>query len=281
MPDPAGERDEYPIERGFPISEVSALAEREGRAKLHYRPLTTMHKWWATQLGSVFRAISLYTLLDDPKRVSIDDRLAGDISLSEFGDETSTESTDVRALAEDVETEVAKTAGNLTTKVGDGGSNITLQDILDARKELSSKKVPQSQRFLPLDPAQYNVLLSENNIAFSNRYGDNSAIQQGQFGTVYGFNAVDWNYAQTNTSPSPNELNNLALHRDALTFVNRPLPVDGVGVDQSRADYQNLSLRVTMSYSHEYLGWMVTLDILYGVSVLRDDHGVILATQTS
>ena len=63
--------DSYPIERGFPIERVNDLAARETRAKLHYRPLSVLHKWWARQLGSVFRAISLYTFLDDPSAVQV------------------------------------------------------------------------------------------------------------------------------------------------------------------------------------------------------------------
>ena len=82
---------ERPIERGFPIEQVTELATREGRAKLYYRPLTTMHKWWAGKLGSTFRAICLYTLLDDPDRVTVEDDIDGNTSLSAFtpGDDDS------------------------------------------------------------------------------------------------------------------------------------------------------------------------------------------------
>lgn len=69
--EPRGQRREFPIERGFPIEQVNDLADREGRAKLHYRPLTTMHKWWARRLGSVFRAICLYSLVDDASAVTV------------------------------------------------------------------------------------------------------------------------------------------------------------------------------------------------------------------
>ena len=107
MTDPAEGPDRRPIERGFPISEVSALAEREGRAKLHYRPLTTMHKWWARQLGSVFRAICLYTLLDDPNRVNIRDypETENDASLSEFTDDNGDNELDIGALIDNVDLE--------------------------------------------------------------------------------------------------------------------------------------------------------------------------------
>ena len=58
-------RTETPIERGFPIERVNEIAEKEGRAKPWYRPIYTMHKWWARRPGCLFRAITLYSLLDE------------------------------------------------------------------------------------------------------------------------------------------------------------------------------------------------------------------------
>jgi adenine-specific DNA methylase len=65
------ERTTLPIEKGFPIERVNEIAAKEGRAKMHYRPIYTMHKWWARRLGCVFRTISLYTLLDDSEGVEV------------------------------------------------------------------------------------------------------------------------------------------------------------------------------------------------------------------
>ncbi|HET7324871.1 MAG TPA: DUF1156 domain-containing protein [Halococcus sp.] len=87
MSDPdADSRDTLPIERGFPIEQVNDLADREGRAKMYYRPLSTMHKWWARQLGSVFRAISLYSLVDDPSAVERHTADQETLNLSAFSD---------------------------------------------------------------------------------------------------------------------------------------------------------------------------------------------------
>jgi adenine-specific DNA methylase len=61
----SGKRPELPIERGFPIERVNEIAEKEGRAKQWYRPIYTMHKWWARRPGCLFRAITLYSLLDE------------------------------------------------------------------------------------------------------------------------------------------------------------------------------------------------------------------------
>ncbi len=72
-PQQTSKRTELPIERGFPIERVNEIAGREGHggARQWYRPIYAMHKWWARRLGSVFRSITLYTLLDDPTEVEV------------------------------------------------------------------------------------------------------------------------------------------------------------------------------------------------------------------
>jgi len=44
---------------------VNRIAEREAHARRYYRPVYTMHNWWARWLGSVFRTIVLYALTDE------------------------------------------------------------------------------------------------------------------------------------------------------------------------------------------------------------------------
>ncbi len=98
------ERTELPIERGFPIERVNEIAEKEGRAKMYYRPIYTMHKWWARRLGCVFRAISLYTLLDDPEKVSVYEPGHEGGTLADYGDDADGESDlDVASLLERVD----------------------------------------------------------------------------------------------------------------------------------------------------------------------------------
>ena len=58
-----------PIEIGSPIEELNKIADKEAKAKRYYRPIYTIHKWWARRLGSVFRTILLYTLVDNDTKV--------------------------------------------------------------------------------------------------------------------------------------------------------------------------------------------------------------------
>ncbi|NHN46391.1 DUF1156 domain-containing protein [Halostella sp. JP-L12] len=61
-----------PIEISFPIDQVNEIAEKEAHAKRYYRPVYTMHKWWARRLGSVFRTMLLYALADEEMSVDSD-----------------------------------------------------------------------------------------------------------------------------------------------------------------------------------------------------------------
>jgi adenine-specific DNA methylase len=82
------DRKELPIERGFPIRQLNDISEKEsyGGARQWYRPIYTMHKWWARRLGSVFRAICLYTLVDDPEDVEVYEPGQG-TKLDDFNDD--------------------------------------------------------------------------------------------------------------------------------------------------------------------------------------------------
>ncbi|QPS85632.1 hypothetical protein I6G46_15675 [Serratia plymuthica] len=50
------------LECSFPAKEISQVAEHESWRKEINRPIYHIHKWWATRLGSVFRAIALSAL---------------------------------------------------------------------------------------------------------------------------------------------------------------------------------------------------------------------------
>ena len=58
-----------PIEHSFPSAQIDKLAEAESWRKEIYRPLYSIHKWWAKRLGTVFRAITLGATMDDEEDI--------------------------------------------------------------------------------------------------------------------------------------------------------------------------------------------------------------------
>jgi adenine-specific DNA methylase len=106
-----GGRKTLPIEKGFPIERVNEIAEKEARAKMYYRPIYTMHKWWARRLGCVFRTISIYALLDNPEEVEVYEP-GENQSLSSFNDSNGT----VGELINEVDTEDPESLWSLYNK---------------------------------------------------------------------------------------------------------------------------------------------------------------------
>lgn len=71
---------------------------------------------------------------------------------------------------------------------------------------------------------------------------------------------------------------NFVFHRNALALVSRPLalPRVGVGALAANVTYNNLSMRVVMSYQGKDQGTLVTLDMLLGVAIFESKAGVLL-----
>jgi hypothetical protein len=76
----------------------------------------------------------------------------------------------------------------------------------------------------------------------------------------------------------PNGDYNFAFHRNALSLVSRPLaqPRSGTGALSGVANFNDLSVRVTITYNGTAQGHLVTLDILAGVKVLDEDLGAVM-----
>jgi hypothetical protein len=79
-------------------------------------------------------------------------------------------------------------------------------------------------------------------------------------------------------NPLPGGSYNWLFHRNALALVTRPLalPMVGTGVRAGIANYNNLSMRVTMTYDSDLQGTKVTVDTLMGVKVLDLNLGAVM-----
>jgi hypothetical protein len=69
-----------------------------------------------------------------------------------------------------------------------------------------------------------------------------------------------------------------AFHRNAVALVTRPLaaPQPGTGALSSVANYNGLSIRVTITYDGSKQGHLVTVDILGGIEVLDERMGCLV-----
>lgn len=62
---------------------------------------------------------------------------------------------------------------------------------------------------------------------------------------------------------------NLAFHRNAFAFVNRPMALPMGGADGAVVNYNGLSIRVTMGYTMSRKVNTISYDILYGMKLLQ------------
>jgi hypothetical protein len=78
--------------------------------------------------------------------------------------------------------------------------------------------------------------------------------------------------------PGPAGALNMALHRNAIALVTRPLaiPNNAMGVLSHVGVYNDIAMRVSMQYSIANGGTVVNLDILAGVAVLDTNLAVVL-----
>jgi hypothetical protein len=88
----------------------------------------------------------------------------------------------------------------------------------------------------------------------------------------------DLDLQQRHHQPPPGGSYNWLFHRNALALVTRPLalPMPGTGVRAGIANYNNLSMRITMTYDSDLQGTKVTVDTLMGVKVLDHNLGAVM-----
>jgi hypothetical protein len=78
------------------------------------------------------------------------------------------------------------------------------------------------------------------------------------------------------TGSGPVTTNNIGFARSAMGLAIRrlPKPLPGTGAIAEYAEFGNFGMRVVMTYQPNTLAQQFTVDMLYGVGVLRNNHGV-------
>lgn len=179
-------------------------------------------------------------------------------------------------LGEKIESTLAALYSSLTgSVVNSGGGDIVEDDILEARENLTNARAPQTDRFLYLDPAQVSVMLKIDRFTTPANYGSGEPIQTGELGKIHGFRCFESLFVPSAASPASKS--NLALHRNAMVLAMRPLPEPKApGAVASVIEKDGMGMRVIYSYNADQLADQVTLDILFGVGVLRSALGLVI-----
>ena len=186
----------------------------------------------------------------------------------------------VVALAEKIESDLLGLYAQFTANptVGTPSTAITEAAIDQAETVLFQAKVPASQpRYLVVDPNTYSQLRQITRFSEYNTAGEAGlrALVDGVVGKMKDFYIFRSQFV-SKTGSGPVSTHNLAFAKNALGLVVRrlPQPIPGTGAIAEYAELGNFGMRVTMSYQPNTLAQQFTVDVLYGVGVLRNSFGV-------
>jgi hypothetical protein len=164
------------------------------------------------------------------------------------------------AIAAKVDNTIAQSMTNGFTAYGAYGTALNDQLILFVNRYLDDAKAPQTNRSFVVTPQGKQEMLAIDKYI---RYdaigigGDQNSIKNGQIGEIYGVKVyMSQNLVQVTSSPNQN--NHLFFHTEALAVAMQENP------------------RTQATYKQEYLGWLVTVDVLFGLSTLRPSFGFVV-----
>ncbi|MCB1153239.1 hypothetical protein KDL45_06280 [bacterium] len=154
----------------------------------------------------------------------------------------------------------------LYTEAGNGGTveALDLEAVLGASMALDEADAPQEDRFMVVSPDAKASLLEEE--AFTSRdfmspVDTNSPVQSGLLGQILGCRVFVSNNVAKTLESGVDLYHNLMFQRGAIALAIQ------------------LGPRVQANYIPEYLGTLVTVDVIYGYAALNADFLVDMQTQ--
>ena len=151
-----------------------------------------------------------------------------------------------KVIGSDGSTAANTTASNI--------AQITDAGLRKAIQTLDDNLAPAEDRCLIIPPSMKNALLGIDKFTLFQHFGNANALQKGVFGEIYGIPVrISTNCPSGTTSDSVAYRVAFLAHKDAIC----------TAIQQD--------VRVQAQYKQEYLGTLVTSDMLYGIKALRTD----------
>lgn len=168
------------------------------------------------------------------------------------------------AIAEKIDANIATdmtTAWKAASQAyGTYGTAISDDLILSINRYLSENKAPRSDRSIVVHPKGEAEMLAIDKFVRYDALGvgyDDNAIRNGKLGRIYGAEVyMSQNLVYLDTATD--EYNSLFFHKEAWAIALQMEP------------------RTQAQYKQEYLGWLVTVDVLYGTAALRSNFGFVI-----
>lgn len=189
----------------------------------------------------------------------------------------------VIAIAERMESDLLSLYAGFTQnpKMGAPATLLTEAVIGSAETQLFNQKMPVTQgKYLVLDGNTYDIVRSIPRFSELQTIGAGlsfpSPITTGQVGKLKDFLVFRSQLVPKTTANNVITNHGVAFGRDAIALVSRKLdpPLPGTGVVTEYLEMDGYGFRVSIGYNQPGLQQMVTIDTLYGASVLRNNFGI-------
>lgn len=161
------------------------------------------------------------------------------------------------AISEKIDSIIATAMQAAFTGYGAYGTALNDNLILTVNRYLTENKAPRTDRSIVVHPKGEAELLAIDKFVRYDSLGqpaDSNPTKTGKIGQIYGaevFVSNNLSYLDTATD----EYNSMFFHKEAFAIA------------------MQLEPRTQASYKQEYLGWLVTVDVLFGVKQLRSGFG--------
>lgn len=189
----------------------------------------------------------------------------------------------VAAIIQQLEADLLALRSSIPTYVGNVAGEMwnTPESLIAARRELSLRGVPITDRYAVVGSITSGEWLKNDLLKKANERGDTQGLREASLGNrLFSFDAYEHNGISLppQTTGNPASEVSLAFHRDAIALAVRPLAVPmGVAAGQCAiANYNGLGIRVTYGYDITHKVDMVSLDILYGMTVVDAQRAVLI-----
>lgn len=180
----------------------------------------------------------------------------------------------VMAIAEKIETDLLNLYAQFTANSGVSAADALREaELCHAEVFLIDAKVPRSaNRYLVVDRRTYTELRLCRGFSEYQSAGEAGlrVLVDGSVGRAGDF----FVFRSPFVSRADGAVNNLAFAKDAIGMVMRRLPMPAPGKLGEYAEIGSFGLRVAMDYKPNTLAQQFTIDVLYGIGVLRKNHGV-------
>lgn len=167
------------------------------------------------------------------------------------------------------------TSVSKTTSAAAGA--LSVADFAKVRGKLRAQKCPiqEGRTNIVLGTTHEERALAIDSFIQANTYGEaRPAMRTGYIREIFGMGVYASQTVPDDegaaSSAGDDVAQSVAFHRNAFALVTRPLesPPSDMGVRSAVVQKDGVGIRVIMTYDHQYMAWLISYDLLWGVKML-------------